>query len=75
VTDLWPRAGPGTLMRMTDEHRAGVDRVREVAEKLGSPGQDATPDERNADDRDPLQAEIRRRRAAGDDESRADEDG
>ncbi|MFZ0384946.1 MAG: hypothetical protein WAL22_04740 [Solirubrobacteraceae bacterium] len=51
---------------MTDEHRADIEKVREVAEDLGTPGQDATPNERDADDRDPLQNEIRRRQAKGD---------
>ena len=55
---------------MTDEPRADVDKVREVAERLGSPGQDATPSEREDDERDVLQDELRRRQARGDDESR-----
>ena len=59
---------------MTDEHRADTEKVRQVAEDLGSPGQDATPDERDADDRDPLQGEIRRRQAKGDDKPIADRD-
>ena len=59
---------------MTEKHRAGVERVREVAEKLGSPGQDVTPDKRDGDATDPLQDEIRRRRATDDDES-PDRDG
>jgi hypothetical protein len=33
---------------MTDEHRADPEKVREVAEDLGTPGQDATPDETRA---------------------------
>jgi hypothetical protein len=53
---------------MTDEHRADIETVRQVAADLGSTGQDATPDERDADDRDPLQKEIRRRKAADHDE-------
>jgi hypothetical protein len=53
---------------MTDEHRADTEKVREVAADLGSPGQDVTPDEPDADERDPLQKEIRRRKAAGHDE-------
>jgi hypothetical protein len=57
---------------MTDEHRADVEKVRKVAEDLGTPGQDATPDERDADDRDPVQDELRRRRARGDDPAIAD---
>ncbi len=52
---------------MPDEPRANTDRVREAAEKLGTPGQDATPDERDDDDRDALQEELRRRQARGDD--------
>jgi hypothetical protein len=60
---------------MTEEHRADVERVREVAEKLGSPGQDLTPDKRDGDERDPLQDEIRRRQADGDDEAPSDRDG
>jgi hypothetical protein len=59
---------------MTEEHRADVEKVREVAEEFGSPGQDVTPDERDADDRDPLQDEIRRRQAAGHDKPLADRD-
>jgi hypothetical protein len=59
---------------MTNEHRADIETVRQVAADLGSPGQDATPDERDADDRDPLQKEIRRRQAAGHDEPLADGD-
>jgi len=59
---------------MTDEPRADTDKVREVAEQLGTPGQDATPDERADDDRDALQAELRRRRARGDDRPIADSD-
>jgi hypothetical protein len=59
---------------MSEEHRAGIKKVREVAEKLGSPGQDATPDERDGDDRDPLQDELRRRQAKGDDTPIADRD-
>jgi hypothetical protein len=59
---------------MTEEHRADVEKVREVAEEFGGPGQDVTPDERDADDRDALQDEIRRRRSAGDDEPPADRD-
>jgi hypothetical protein len=51
---------------MSEEHRADIERVREVAEALGTPGQDATPDDRNPDDRDPLQGEIRRRQQRGD---------
>jgi hypothetical protein len=53
---------------MTDEHRADVQKVREVAGDVGSPGQDATPDERDADDSEPVRDELRRRRAKGDDE-------
>jgi hypothetical protein len=60
---------------MPEERRVDTDRVREAAEKLGSPGQDATPDERDGDDRDALQNELRRRRAKGDDEPAADRDG
>jgi hypothetical protein len=52
---------------MTDKPRADIDRVREAAEKLGTPGQDATPDERDGDDRDALQEELRRRQTRGDD--------
>jgi hypothetical protein len=59
---------------MTDEHRADVEKVREVAEHLGTPGQEATPDERDTNDRDPLQVEIRRRQAKGDDTPIADRD-
>jgi hypothetical protein len=59
---------------MTDEHRADVEKVRKVAEEFGSPGQDLTPDERDADDRDPLQDEIRRRQAAGHDKPPSDRD-
>lgn len=59
---------------MTDEPRADADKVREIAENLGSPGQDATPDERDVDDRDALQEELRRRRAKGDDRPAADTD-
>jgi hypothetical protein len=57
---------------MTDEHRADVDKVRKVAEDLGTPGQDATPNERADDDRDRLQDELRRRQAKGDDTAIAD---
>ena len=32
---------------MSDEPRADIDKVREVAAALGTPGQDATPDERD----------------------------
>lgn len=39
---------------MSDKHRAGIKKAREVAEKLGSPGQYATPEQRDANDRDPL---------------------
>lgn len=53
---------------MSDEHRATIKKVREVAQQLGTPAQDVTPDERDPDDRDPLQEEIRRRAAKGDDE-------
>jgi hypothetical protein len=67
-------AGQGYARRMTDEHRADTEKVREVAADLGSPGQDVTPDERDSDDRDPLRDEIRRRRTAGDDEPLADRD-
>ena len=59
---------------MSDEPRADADKVREVAEELGTPGQDATPDERDDDDRDALQAELRRRQARGDDAPAADSD-
>jgi hypothetical protein len=59
---------------MSEEHRAGIKKVREVARELGSPGQDATPDERDADDRDALQEEIRRREAKGDDKPITDRD-
>jgi hypothetical protein len=59
---------------MSDEHRAGIQKVREVAKQLGTPGQDATPDERDPDDRDALQDEIRRRQAQGDDKPIADRD-
>ena len=59
---------------MSEEHRASIKKVREVAQELGTPGQDATPDERDADARDPLQDEIRRRQAKGDDEPLADRD-
>jgi hypothetical protein len=51
---------------MTEEHRADVEKVRQVAEELSTPGQDETPDERDADGRDAIQDEIRRREAAGD---------
>jgi hypothetical protein len=66
---MWPvvKACP-YAWRMTDEHRADTEKVREVAADLGSPGQDVTPDEPDADERDPLQKEIRRRKAAGHDE-------
>ena len=53
---------------MSEDHRADIERAREVAEKLGTPGQDATPDERDPDDRDPLQGEIRRRQQRGDEQ-------
>jgi hypothetical protein len=59
---------------MSDEHRAGIKKVREVAQELGTPGQDATSDERDGDDRDPLQDEIRRRAAKGDDEPTSERD-
>jgi len=59
---------------MSEEHRAGIQKIREVAQDLGTPGQDATPDERDADDRDPLQDEIRRRVAQGADKPVADRD-
>jgi hypothetical protein len=58
----------GYARSMSDEPRADADKVREVAEQLGSPGQDATPDERDDDERDALQAELRRRQARGDDQ-------
>jgi hypothetical protein len=57
---------------MTDEHRADVDKVRKVAEDLGTPGQDATPNERDADERVRLQDELRRRQVKGDDTAIAD---
>jgi hypothetical protein len=72
MTMVSPPAGQGYARRMTDEHRADVEKVREVAKEFGSPGQDVTPDERDADDRDALQDEMRRRQAAGDDEPLAD---
>jgi hypothetical protein len=59
---------------MSEEHRAGIQKVREVAQELGTPGQDATPNERDPDDRDPLQDEIRRRQARGDDKPIEDRD-
>jgi hypothetical protein len=59
---------------VTDEPRADAEKVREVAENLGSPGQDATPDERDVDDRDALRDELRRRQAKGDDEPVAERD-
>jgi hypothetical protein len=59
---------------MTEEPRADMDKVREAAEKLGSPGQDVTPDERDGDDRDTLQEELRRRQTKGDDAPAADSD-
>jgi hypothetical protein len=59
---------------VSDEHRASVEQVRQVAEDLGTPGQDATPDEHEVDGRDSVQSEIRRRQAKGDDPPTADRD-
>jgi hypothetical protein len=59
---------------MSEDHRAGIQKVREVAQELGTTGQDATPDARDPDVRDSLQEEIRRRQAQGDDKPIADRD-
>jgi hypothetical protein len=71
-SDDWPPAVGVYAWRMSDEHRADAEKFREVAEDLRTPGQDATPDGRDGDDRDPLRREIRRRIARGDDEPIAD---
>ncbi len=60
---------------MSDEHRAGIEQVRQVAEDLGTAGQDATPDEREVDARDAVESEVRRRQAKGDDPPTADRGG
>jgi hypothetical protein len=35
---------------MAEEHRADIEQVRKVAEDLGTPAQDVTPDEPDRDD-------------------------